>query len=332
MPEGPPQAGEWVEAGTGWRGAARGAHRRGGPGASGGRCDRVRQPETAAARLLLGALLQPAIPQHTDAPLQPGGPLGHVVLHQQVLGQGQQQAIGGGAETRFQQGLEAVLLAPEAAQDQEPFRSFPPYPRQDGGIARAHLQQQLVGGGPELAFPHDAQEEGVVFVGVVLHHLGRRVGAVAGHHHRLFGVEQERGGDVLTRQGGQGDGIGPQHPEQIVGQGRGAVQITMLGIDDQGDGGGHQLPHLPQQLQADRTEGLVEAQAGFVGADVIGGGLDHRLDPVAGLGEEGSARHTPAARPALEHLRVRVQPRHQQRLAGGDGIGELDEEAHRGDS
>jgi hypothetical protein len=296
------------------------------------RFHRVRQPEAAAACLLLGALLQPTVPQHADAPLQTGGPLGDVVFHQQVLGQGQQKAVGGRAEARLQQGFEPILLSPEAAQDQEPFRCLPSYPRQDRGVAGAHLQQQLVGGGPELALPHDAQEQRVFFVGMVLHHLGRRVGAVAGHHHRFVGVEQEWGGDVLARQGGQGDPVGPQHPEQVMGQGRGAVEIAVLGVDDQGDGGGHQLPHLPQQLQADRPEGLVKTEAGLVGADVIRGGLDHRLDPVAGLGEEGSGPHAPAARPALEHLRIRVQPRHQQRLTTGNGIGELDEEAHRGET
>ena len=154
-----------------------------------------------------------------DALLELGRLLRHVVLHQQVLGEGQQQAIGGLAQAGLQQGIEAILLGPEAAQDQEALRRLPPHPGQDRRIAGAHLEQQLLGGGPELGFTHDPQIERIGFVGVVLQHPGGRIGAVAGDHHRLVRVEQEGGGDVLAGQGREGDRIGPQAPEQVVGQG-----------------------------------------------------------------------------------------------------------------
>ena len=161
----------------------------------------------------------------------------------------------------------------------------------------------------------------------MLQHPGGGIGAVAGHHHRLVGIEQKRGGDVLAGQGREGHRIGPQRPEEVVGQGRGAVQIAVFGVNDQRDLQRHQLSHLPQQIQAHGPKRLVEAEAGLVGADVGCGGLDHRLDPVAGLGEEGATGHAAALGPALQHLRVGVEPRHQQRLVVGDGVCEPDEES-----
>ena len=152
---------------------------------------------------------------------------------------------------------------------------------------------------------------------------------MAGHHHGLVWIEQEGGCDVLARQGGEGHRIGAQIFEQVVGQGRGGVEIAVFGVDDQGEIAGHQVPHLQQQLQSHRPKGLIKTKAGLVGADMGRCGLDHRLDPVAGLAEEGAARQAPPRCPALQHLRVGIKPGYQQRLAVGDGVGEFDEEAHR---
>ena len=152
---------------------------------------------------------------------------------------------------------------------------------------------------------------------------------MAGHHHGLVWIEQEGGCDVLASQGGEGHRIGAQIFEQVVGQGRGGVEIAVFGVDDQGEIAGHQVPHLQQQLQSHRPKGLIKTKAGLVGADMGRCGLDHRLNPVAGLAEEGAARQAPPRCPALQHLRVWIKPGHQQRLAVGDGVGEFDEEAHR---
>jgi hypothetical protein len=278
------------------------------------------QPHLTAGGLLALRLLgQPGLAAALDLLLEGIGPLGDVVLHQQVLGQGQQQAIAGGGEAGPQHRLQALLLTPEAAQDQEALGRLGPHPRQHRRIAGAHLQQQLLGGGPELA---------LLLVGIVLQHPGRLVGAVAGDHHRLAGIEQEGGGDVLAGQGREGHRIGRQLLEQVLGQGRGGIEIAVLAVDDQRQLARHQIAHLQQQLQPHRPEGLIEAEAGLVGTHMRGGGLDHRLDPVARLAEEGAAGQAAPRRPALQHLGVGIQPGHQQRLARGDRIGELDEETH----
>ena len=80
------------------------------------------QPEIAAGPILLvligsGLLLQPPFPGAADLLLEGLRLCGEVVLHQQVLGQGEQQAIGGGAEPGFQHGFEVVFFAPQAAQN-----------------------------------------------------------------------------------------------------------------------------------------------------------------------------------------------------------------------
>ena len=50
---------------------------------------------------------------------------------------------------------------------------------------------------------------------------------------------------------------------------------------------------------------------------------------MAGLAQERTVAHPAALSPALQHLRVGVQSRHQQGLALCDGFSELNEEAHR---
>ena len=200
--------------------------------------------------------------------------------------------------------------------------------RQHRRIARAHLQQQLIGRAPQLAFAHDLQKQRIALAGVVLDAFGRRVGAAAGDHHRFIGVEQKRRGDVLPGQGREGHRIHPQILKQVVGQGRGGIEIAVLGIDDQRQIPRHQIPHLQQQLKAKRPQGLVEAKAGFDRAHMGAGGLHHRLDPVARLAQKRAVAHAVAQGPALQHLRVRVKTRHQERLALGDGFSELNEEAH----
>ena len=70
--------------------------------------------------------------------------------------------------------------------------------------------------------------------------LARRlVRAVAGHHHGLVWIEQEGGSDVLASQGGEGHRIGAQIFKQVVGQGRGGVEVAVFGVDDQGEIAGH---------------------------------------------------------------------------------------------
>ena len=164
---------------------------------------------------------------------------------------------------------------------------------------------------------------------MVLNAPSRRIGTVAGDHDRTLGIEKERGGDVLSRQRGQGHRIGTQVPEQVAGQGRGTVEVAMFGVHDQGNSRRHQLAHLPQQLQSHRAQGLIEAEAGFVGADMVSGGFNHRLDPVPGQGEKRATAHAAALGPGVQHLRIGVQSGHQQGLVTGDGLSELDEETHR---
>ena len=170
---------------------------------------------------------------------------------------------------------------------------------------------------PELGFAHDLQIEGRLFAWVVLEQPGRLVGAVACHHHGLAGVKQKGGGDVLARERREGYRIGAKLFKQVVGHRRRRIEIAVFGVHDQRQLPGHQIPHLQQQLQAHGPQGLVEAEAWFVGADVGGGLLDHGLDPMARLAQERASPHAVAGRPALQHLRVGVEPSHQQRLALG---------------
>ncbi|MEY3769124.1 MAG: hypothetical protein RLZZ11_2194 [Cyanobacteriota bacterium] len=108
----------------------------------------------------------------------------------------------------------------------------------------------------------------------------------------------------------------------------GGVEIPVLGVDDQRQIARHQIAHLQQQLKAQGAEGLVEAKAGLDRADMGAGGLHHGLDPVTRLAQKRAIAHAVAQGPALQHLRVRVETRHQERLALGDGFSELNEEAH----
>ena len=144
----------------------------------------------------------------------------------------------------------------------------------------------MLRGTPELGFPHDLQIERRLFAWVVLEEPGRLVGAVACHHHRLAGIQQKGGGDVLARERREGDRIGPKLLKEVVGHRRRRIEIAVLGVHDQRQLPGDQITHLQQQLQSHGAQGLVEAQAWFVGADVGGRFLDHRLDPMARLAQK----------------------------------------------
>ena len=113
-----------------------------------------------------------------------------------------------------------------------------------------------------------------------------------------------------------------------MGQGRSGVEVGMFGIKNQGDLRRHQLPHFPQQVETHGPQGLIKTQARLEGTDVVRGLLDHRLDPTARLGEERTGASAAMAVPALQHLRIGIQPGDQQRLAAGDRFGELEEEGH----
>ena len=102
-------------------------------------------------------IFQPLLPLGRDLLFERLGSAGHVVFDQQVLREGQQQPIGGGPQAGLQHGVELFLFPPEAAQDQEALRRFGPHPRQDLRITGSHLQQQLVGGGPQLGLAHNLQ-------------------------------------------------------------------------------------------------------------------------------------------------------------------------------
>ena len=193
----------------------------------------LRHPQGTAVAIGTGVLVEPALPPPVDQGFELAGLLPQVILHQQVLRQRQQQPVGGIVQPCLQQAIEALLLAPDAAQHQHALGRGLAHQPQHGRIAGAHLQQQLVGGSPELALAHDLQKQRIGVAGVVLDALGGRIGAAAGDHHRLIGVEQKRCSNVLARQGGQGDGIHPQIFEQVVGQGGGGIEVTVLGIDDQ---------------------------------------------------------------------------------------------------
>jgi len=232
---------------------------------------------------LLRLLLQPTLAAAIDHRLEGFRLISEIVFNQQVLREGQQQSISAGIEAGLQQSVETLLLAPDAAQHQHPLRCGCPNLGQHRWIAGAHLEQQLIWSAPELAFAHDSQEEWIALLWVVLDALGRRVGTAAGDHHRLIAIQQERRGDVLPSEGGQRDGIHCQIAEQVMGQRGRGVQVTVFGVDDQRQIARHQVAHLQQQLQSERTESLVEAEAGLDRADVGAGFLYHRLDPVTSL-------------------------------------------------
>ena len=255
--------------------------------------------------------------------------LGEIVFNQQVLRHRDQEPVCRMAQAGLQQPVHPLFFTPDRAQHQDPLGCSLPDLGEHLGVAGADLEQDLIRSAPELALANDLQEQRVVRVGVVLDAFRRRVGAAAGDHHGLIPVEQERSGDVLSRHRREGDRIDAEVLEQVMGEGRGGIQITVLGINDQREVPRHQIPHLQQQLQTEGAEGLIEAQARFDGADVGTGFLDDGLDPMAGLTEERPVSHPAALSPALQHLRVGVQSRHQQGLALCDGFSELNEEAHR---
>ena len=78
----------------------------------------------------------------------------------------------------------------------------------------------------------------------------RLVGAVASHHHRLAGIQQKGGGDVLAGQWGEGHGIGTKLFKEVLGHRRRRIEITVLGVHDQRQFPRNQIADLQQQLQA----------------------------------------------------------------------------------
>ena len=94
-------------------------------------------------------------------------------------------------------------------------------------------------------------------------------------------------------------------------QRRGGIEITVLCIDDQWQISRHEIAHFQQQLQAKWPQRLVEAKARFDRTHVRTRGLHHGFDPVPGLTQKRAIAHAVAQGPALQHLGVWIETRHQ---------------------
>ena len=90
-----------------------------------------------------------------DAVLQSCGLCVDVVVIEQALGQGQQQAIARCIEAPREERLQVSFFPPERAEHHKPFRCCLAHPCENAGVTGADFQQQLIRRSPALTFPYN---------------------------------------------------------------------------------------------------------------------------------------------------------------------------------